>query len=280
MGSGRLYIIATPIGNQDDWSSRAISIVSGLDILAAEDTRKTGVLLSKYNIKVKTVSIHEHNESEKAQYILSLLQDGKNVGLVSDAGTPLISDPGFRVVRLAQEQGVNVSPIPGPCAAIAALSVSGIPTDRFCFEGFLPSKESERIAKLNILKEESRTLVFYESPNRIIKSLSNMLDVFGAKRKVTFLRELTKSYETIKAGSLQEILNFVSADKEQELGEIVIVVEGINKRKEDSSLSSLEKNIVDILVKKFTVKDAVDVVRQISKAKKQDIYNYALTVKE
>lgn len=276
---GTLYIIATPIGNHADWSSRAVETISNLDFLAAEDTRKTGLLLARYNLSVKTIAVHDHNESDKANYLISLLKEGKNIGLVSDAGTPLISDPGFRVVRLAQDECITVSPIPGACAAISALSVSGIPTDRFCFEGFLPSKEQERVSRLKELESESRTLIFYEAPSRVLKSICNMADVFGISRRISFAREITKTYETVKSGTIAEIINFIKSDKDQELGEIVIVVEGLKVKKGEVELSDADKKLVNILVKKYTIKDAVEVVRQVSSSRKKDIYNYALTVK-
>ena len=278
MSTGTLFVIATPIGNMADWSQRAIDTIAEIDLLAAEDTRRTKILLSYHSLNVRVTSIHEHNEKDKSGYIVELLMSGKNVGLVSDAGTPLISDPGFNLVKLAQKNNIKISPLPGACAAIAALSVAALPTDRFCFEGFLPSKEGERKNKLLALASEPRTLIFYESPSRILKSINNMVEIFGAQRDVVFARELTKTFETVKSGTLESIKTFIASDKNQELGEIVIIVSGDRIEKKLISLSLQEQKLIKILVKKYTVKDAVDIVREISKAKKQDIYNYALTV--
>lgn len=224
--SGVLYVVATPIGNLSDLSERARVIISGADLVLCEDTRQTTRLLQAHGITVRTRSFHEHNEKRILSRVLQQLSDGQSIVLVSDAGTPLISDPGFPLVREARNQGLRVSPVPGPNAAIAALSVSGIPCHRFCFEGFLPSQAKRRQKALHTLRNESRTLVFYESSHRIEKCLRDMVDVMGSDRPVMVGREITKLHETFFLGSLGEALHFTCSDENRRKGEFVLVVGG------------------------------------------------------
>ena len=216
-----LYIISTPIGNLKDITLRAIETLKAVDLIAAEDTRHTGILLKHYEITTPQTSYFEHNEDRKSQYLLGLLKEGKNVALVSDAGTPGISDPGFRLVQLAQEQGIPVTVVPGACAAIAALTLSGFPSDRFCFEGFFPVKSSGRRKKLETLKDETRTLIFYESPHRIAKTLKDIEDVLD-NPSVVVAREITKKFEEVKKGNARDLAAYFSSKKVK--GELVILV--------------------------------------------------------
>jgi 16S rRNA (cytidine1402-2'-O)-methyltransferase len=221
---GTLYVVATPIGNLADLSARAREVLSQADLICAEDTRHTRQMLNALGLERPLLALHEHNESERVAQVLAQLQAGKALALVSDAGTPLISDPGYRLVRELRAAGMTISPIPGPCAAIAALSVAGIASDRFCFEGFLPAKSSARRERLQRLAAEPRTLVFYESSHRIEECLADMAAVFGAEREAVLAREISKLFETILDGTLADITHAVSADPNQRKGEFVLIV--------------------------------------------------------
>jgi len=221
-----LYVVATPIGNLADLSPRAQEVLRSVAAICAEDTRHTGQLLSHFGISKPLVALHDHNEEAMAERVVSRLLGGESLAVVSDAGTPLVSDPGFRLVRAARAAGVKVSPIPGACAAIAALSVAGLPSDRFVFEGFLPAKGAARRERLNKLAAETGTLVFYESSHRIAESLADMVAAFGAERPAVVARELTKLFETVLDGSLEQLLAKVLADDNQRKGEFVVMVQG------------------------------------------------------
>lgn len=221
-----LYVVATPIGNLADLSSRAQEVLRSVAAICAEDTRHTGQLLSHFGISKPLVALHDHNEEAMAERVVARLLGGESLAVVSDAGTPLVSDPGFRLVRAARAAGVRVSPIPGACAAIAALSVAGLPSDRFVFEGFLPAKGAARRERLNKLAAETGTLVFYESSHRIAESLADMVAAFGAERPAVVARELTKLFETVLDGSLEQLLAKVLADDNQRKGEFVVMVQG------------------------------------------------------
>ena len=227
MSAGTLFIVATPIGNLGDLSPRALETLKSVAAICAEDTRHTRQLLSHFGIDRPLVALHEHNEDAIAQRIIERVSAGDSLALVSDAGTPLVSDPGFRVVRAARAAGLRVSPIPGACAAIAALSVAGLPSDRFVFEGFLPAKSSARRERLGRLASETRTLVFYESSHRIAESLADMRSVFGDDRAAVIARELTKLFETVLDGTLAELHAQVEADPNQRKGEFVVMVQGV-----------------------------------------------------
>jgi len=221
-----LYVVATPIGNLADLTPRAQDVLRSVAAICAEDTRRSGQLLAHFGIQQPLVALHDHNEEAMAQRIVARLQAGESLALVSDAGTPLVSDPGYRLVRAAREAGIRVSPVPGACAAIAALSVAGLPSDRFTFEGFLPAKGSGRRERLQGLAAETRTLVFYESSHRITESLADMVATFGAERPAVLARELTKLFETVLDGTLASLLQQVEADDNQRKGEFVVMVQG------------------------------------------------------
>lgn len=223
---GLLWVVATPIGHRDDFSTRAIETLRSVAVIAAEDTRHSRPLLMHYNIGTPLVALHEHNERDVVDAIVRRLLGGESVALISDAGTPLISDPGFRLVRAARAAGIRCAPVPGACAAIAALSVAGLPSDRFVFEGFLPPKAAARRARLQELAGDARTLIFYESSHRVAESLADMRDVFGAAREGVLARELTKLFETVIGEPLDELATRVANDPNQQRGECVILVAG------------------------------------------------------
>lgn len=224
--SGTLYVVATPIGNLSDISERAREVLAGVSAICAEDTRHTKSLLQAFGIEKPLIALHEHNEGDIAWKLVERLKTGDSLALVSDAGTPLVSDPGYRLVREVRAAGFAVSPVPGACAAIAALSVAGIPSDRFCFEGFLPAKSSGRRERLQNLAREPRTLVFYESSHRIDESLADFVAIFGAEREAVIGRELTKLFETVLGDTLGSLLEKVQQDENQRKGEFVIIVRG------------------------------------------------------
>jgi 16S rRNA (cytidine1402-2'-O)-methyltransferase len=224
--AGSLWVVATPIGNLDDLGARAIAVLGRVDVIAAEDTRHSRVLLAHHGIGTPLVALHEHNERAAVDGLIERLRNGADVALISDAGTPLVSDPGFRLVRAAREAGLRVAPVPGACAAIAALSVAGLPSDRFVFEGFLPPKATARRTRLHMLAGESRTLIFYESSHRIVDTLRDLAEVFGATREAVVARELTKLYETVLSAPLGQLVERVAAEADQQRGEFVLVVEG------------------------------------------------------
>ena len=226
MPAATLHVVATPIGNLADLSPRAQEVLRSVAAICAEDTRHTGQLLSHFGISKPLVALHDHNEEAMAERVVARLLGGESLAVVSDAGTPLVSDPGFRLVRAARAAGVKVSPVPGACAAIAALSVAGLPSDRFVFEGFLPAKAAARCERLHRLAGETGTLVFYESSHRIAESLADMAVVFGGERPAVVARELTKLFETVLDGTLEQLRATVEADDNQRKGEFVVMVQG------------------------------------------------------
>ena len=274
---GVLYIIATPIGNLQDVTLRAIETLKKVDLIAAEDTRHSQPFLQHYSISKPILSLHEHNERERAEKLIKELTEGKSIALISDAGTPLISDPGFFLVQKARDQGITIVPIPGACAAIAALSVSGLPTDRFVFEGFLPAKSSARLQRLNLLQTETRTMVFYESPRRVLDLLKDLQKTFGDDRKVVVARELTKMFETIFSGKLQEIIERVENDDNQQRGELVVLVAGADEVASHQAISS--DLVLTELLKHLPLKEAVDIAVKITGERKNTLYQRALELK-
>ncbi|HHP6967350.1 TPA: 16S rRNA (cytidine(1402)-2'-O)-methyltransferase [Acinetobacter baumannii] len=272
--SAQLFVVATPIGHLDDMTFRAIDILKSVSIVAAEDTRQSAQLFKHYNISTPLTACHDHNESNKIEQLVQKLLAGENIALISDAGTPLISDPGFKLVRAAQENGIKVVPVPGACAAIAALSAVGLPSDRFSFEGFLPSKASQRITQLEKLKNETQTLIFYEAPHRILECVKNMAEVFGENRPVGFAREITKTFETIKKMTLKDLVSFIENDHNQEKGEIVLVVGGAPEK------TDLEQEKLDELLKRLlqdlSVKAASQLAADLTGIKKKVAYQRAL----
>lgn len=272
-----LYIVATPIGNLSDITLRAIEILKSVDWIAAEDTRHSQHLLSHYQIHTPYFSLHEHNEDERIKKIIALLSDNKSVALISDAGTPLISDPGFRLVRAIRQAHFPVVPIPGACAAIAALCASGIPTDHFIFEGFLPAKAGALEQYLEKLKKEIHTLIFYESVHRIAKTIPVMQKILGNERIAVIARELTKSFESIMQGTLQELSAYLIAHPEKQKGEFVIIVQGANAEVHaDTQLNELLK----ILLSELSVKQAVNLAVKITGLSKNSVYECALRMSD
>jgi len=271
------YVVSTPIGNLSDISQRAIDVLSQVDMIACEDTRHTQKLLSAFSIKNHTISLHDHNERQRQEYIASQLQEGKSIALVSDAGTPLISDPGFHVVRYLREQNLNVVPVPGACAAIAALSVSGLPTDRFTFEGFLPSKSGARQKTLAALANESRTMVFYDAPRRAIDTVSDIVAVLGESRRIVIARELTKTFETVHSDTAGNMLSWLNEDPNQLKGEMVLIIEG-NVREDDGVPEEAVKAL-SILLEELPPKKACAVVGKLYDVKKNTLYDLAMSMK-
>jgi 16S rRNA (cytidine1402-2'-O)-methyltransferase len=224
--TGTLWVVATPIGNRDDLTARAVQVLREVAVIAAEDTRHSRPLLMHYNIDTPLRALHDHNERDEVDALVARMQGGESIALISDAGTPLISDPGFRLVRAARAAGVRVSPVPGACAAIAALSVAGLPSDRFVFEGFLPAKGGARRQRLQELAGETRTVICYESSHRVLESLEDMRDVLGAEREVVLARELTKMFETVVGEAVGDLVARVAADPNQQRGEFVLMIAG------------------------------------------------------
>ncbi len=272
--SAQLFVVATPIGHLDDITYRAIDILKSVSVIAAEDTRTSAQLLKHFNIATPLTACHEHNESNKINILIQRLLNGENMALISDAGTPLISDPGFKLVRAAQEHHIRVIPVPGACAAIAALSSVGLPSDRFSFEGFLPSRQSQRLSQLEKLKDETQTLIFYEAPHRILESVKDMAEVFGADRPVGFAREITKTFETIKKMTLAELVQFIEADHNQQKGEIVLVIGGATEEK-DLEQEKLDQ-LLTRLLQDLSVKAASQLAADLTGIKKKVAYQRAL----
>ncbi len=273
-----LYIVATPIGNRQDMSFRAVSVLQQVDLIAAEDTRHSKQLLTYYSIKTGLISLHEHNELQRIKILLTYLERGDSIALISDAGTPLIHDPGYRLVLAVQKKGFQVIPIPGACAAITALCASGLPTDRFTFEGFLPAKSSARRGYLKTLSNEPRTMIFYESTHRIIKSLTDFVSILGGIRRATIARELTKSFETIFQDTLANLLTWIQANPNQQKGEFVIVLEGATNS--DADYEKAEScRILSILLKEMPLKQAVMIATQLTGVSRSVLYQLALTLK-
>ena len=272
----KLFIVATPIGNLDDFSFRAIEVLKAVDLVAAEDTRHSKRLLQHYQIDTSLISYHDHSDLSETLKLIELLEAGKSIALISDAGTPLISDPGYRLVTEARSKGIPVLPIPGASALTAALSVSGLPTDRFSFEGFLPAKQVARVKRLQLLEVDSRTLVFYESPHRILVSLSDMNSVFGDSRKAFIGRELTKKFESHFLGSLQECVHWVRSDGNNQKGEVVVVVAGNDDAKDEDLKLKQAMTIVQSLGKELSMKKAVALASEITGTRKNLLYSKAL----
>ncbi|BAV32837.1 methyltransferase [Sulfuricaulis limicola] len=277
--AGTLYVVATPIGNLEDMTPRALRILSEADLIAAEDTRHSGKLLRHFGIGTKTEAIHEHNERSQVPRLVEILKGGKSIAFITDAGTPLVSDPGFLLVRAARQAGIRVVPVPGACAAIAALSAAGLPSDRFVFEGFPPAKSAARRAVFEKLREDGRTLIFYESPHRILESLKDMSEVFGGAREAVLARELTKQFETLHAGTLVELLAWVGRDTNQQLGEFVILIHGV-PRVEQEAMDEEAGRVLRILLDELPVSQAAALAARITGLKKNLLYDYALGIKQ
>ncbi|MEY9330517.1 16S rRNA (cytidine1402-2'-O)-methyltransferase [Pseudomonas protegens] len=274
--AGSLYVVATPIGNLDDISARALKLLREVSLIAAEDTRHSQRLMQHFGISTPLAACHEHNERDEGSRFITRLLAGDNVALISDAGTPLISDPGYHLVRQARAAGINVVPVPGACALIAALSAAGLPSDRFIFEGFLPAKAVGRRARLEAVKEEPRTLIFYEAPHRILECLQDMESVFGGERPALLARELTKTFETLKGLPLSELRQFVESDSNQQRGECVVLVAGWTAPESDEAISSESMRILDLLLKEMPLKRAAALAAEITGERKNVLYQVAL----
>ncbi len=274
--TGTLYVVATPIGNLDDISARALKVLRDVALIAAEDTRHSMRLMQHFGIPTPLAACHEHNERDEGSRFLARLQAGDDVALISDAGTPLISDPGYHLVRQVRAAGIKVVPVPGPCALIAALSAAGLPSDRFIFEGFLPAKAVGRRARLEAVKEEPRTLIFYEAPHRILECLEDMELVFGGERVALLARELTKTFETLNGQPLAELRAWVAADSNQQRGECVVLVAGWQAPEGEEAVDAQTLRVLDLLLKEMPLKRAAAVAAEITGVRKNLLYQVAL----
>jgi 16S rRNA (cytidine1402-2'-O)-methyltransferase len=275
--SGVLYIVATPIGNLQDISQRAIDVLRGVSVVAVEDSRHSRTLFQHFGIHTPMLALHEHNERERTDSVLSRLLAGEAVALISDAGTPLISDPGFVLVRAARAAGIRVVPLPGACALIAALSVAGLPTDHFRFEGFLPTRQAARRERLQQLADDAATLVCYESCHRIVESLQDMAELLGEGRQATVARELTKTYETVQSGTLATLCQWVAGDAHQQKGEFVVVVQGAPPGSDE--LDAAARRALAVLLAELPLKQAAALAAKITGQPKNRLYEYGLTLK-
>jgi 16S rRNA (cytidine1402-2'-O)-methyltransferase len=273
-----LYVVATPIGNLEDMTPRAVRILTSVDLIAAEDTRHSAKLLHHFGIATKMVAVHEHNEREQIPRLLDLLRSGKSIALISDAGTPLVSDPGFHLVRAAREAGISAVPIPGACAAVAALSVSGLPSDRFVFAGFPPARAAARRRVFESLCHETRTLIFYETPHRVVESLGDMATVFGPEREAVLARELTKKFETTRSGTLAGLHDWVRRDENQQRGEFAILVHGEVGRREKGVDQETER-VLRLLLAELPLRQAASLAAAITGGQKNLLYRTALSLK-
>lgn len=272
---GRLFVVATPIGNLDDISRRAIEVLGSVDVILAEDTRHSARLLSRFGIKTKVNAFHEYNESQMNDAIVARLETGLDAAIISDAGTPLISDPGFQLVRSAHRHGVRVIPIPGPSAVLAALSASGLPTDRFLFEGFLPSRREARRRRLEALARAPETLVVLESPHRVLAALQDMAEIFGETRMAAVAKELTKVFETVRMDTLSALHAWLGERAERQKGEFVIVVSGAEDAGADPKAKS-NRELLEALLEELPLKTAVKLAAAISGASRNRLYALAL----
>ncbi len=279
MSAGILYIVATPIGNIDDISARAIQILGAVDVIAAEDTRHSKQLLNRLGISNKLVAYHDHNDDYVSSKFIDSLTTGQSIALISDAGTPLISDPGYKLVKLARESGVSVIPIPGASAITAALSVAGLATDRFCFEGFLPAKTAAREQRLTQLSKEPRTLVFYEAPHRIVAALTSFGKVFGEDRLVFLGREITKKFESHFYGSVAEASEWLNLDSDNQRGEFVIVLSGDESDDGIAEDQAEAFRIAQLLESEMSLKRAVALASEITGVRKNQLYQAMLARK-
>lgn len=273
-----LYIVATPIGNLDDITLRAIDTLKRVDLIAAEDTRHSGLLLQHLGIKARLYSLHDHNEQEKAHVLIEKLQAGISIALISDAGTPLINDPGYHLVKACRENGIKVVPIPGACAAIAALSVAGLPSDKFIYEGFLPAKSKARQDSLASLITEPRTMIFYESTHRLLETLKDMQTIFGANKLIVLAKELTKTWETIVSFPVNELIDWLNQDVSRQKGEFVLIVAGYTESNKDIDPKAI--NTLKLLQKELPLKKAAAITAEIYGLKKNQLYQIGLNLEE
>lgn len=278
VSAGTLYVVATPIGNLEDISRRAVSVLSAVDLIAAEDTRHSAKLLRHYGIGTKAISFHEHNERARVPRLVEHMRAGKSIALISDAGTPLLSDPGFHLVRAARDASIPVVPVPGPCAAVAALSVAGLPTDRFVFEGFPPARAAARRRAFESVADEPRTIVYYESSHRVAESLADMAAAFGPGRPAALARELTKRFETVRTGTLGELHAQLAGSAEERLGEFVVLVHGAAGTRAPG-LGEDADRVLRTLLEALPLKQAAAVAARLTGVQKNRLYERALALK-
>jgi 16S rRNA (cytidine1402-2'-O)-methyltransferase len=282
LAPGRLYVVATPIGNLGDLSTRARETLASAALIAAEDTRHTGVLLKAFGIATPMISLHDHNEAQRAPELVERLRGGETVALVSDAGTPAISDPGFDLVRACAAAGIEVVAVPGPCALVAALSIAALPTDRFCFEGFLPARGAARRARLREVSGERRTLVFYESPHRIDETLVDCAEHLGSTREAVLAREITKLHESLYRGSLAQLADRAKSDADLSRGEIVLVIAGatpeVAAQGDDGHGGALDRAL-KVLLEELPLKQAAHLAARIAAVRDNEAYKRALELK-
>ncbi len=271
---GILYVVSTPIGNLQDLSFRALQVLQQVSEISTEDTRHSSKLLKHFGVKTPCFSLHDHNESRVVSTVVEKLKKGQCIALISDAGTPLISDPGYLLVKESVAAGIDVVSVPGPCALIAALSISGLPADRFIFEGFLPPKSGQRLKKLETLKRESRTILFYESCHRVVESVVDMKQVFGGERKAVVAREVTKLYEDVARDSLEGLCGLMEGDPRFQKGEYVILVEGFQQDEEQAWEEAVK--VLEVLMNELSVRQASKLASQLTGVSKKRLYQYAL----
>lgn len=276
---GTLFIVATPIGNLDDLTRRAGQVLAEVDLVAAEDTRHSGRLLQHLGINKPMWALHDHNERERASSLLDRIERGQSVALISDAGTPLISDPGYVLVKAARQRGIVVTPVPGACAMVAALSAAGLPTDRFLFEGFLPAKAVARRKSLQALSRETATLVFYESPRRIQGMMGDVVSAFGGEREVVLARELTKAFETFYSGVASGVLEQLQGDPNAGKGEYVVMVGGVQGGTDDSASVDADQ-VLALLLPELPVKKVVKIAAELTGCSRNELYQRALELRE
>ncbi len=274
---GILYVVATPIGHRADMTVRAIDILKTVDLIAAEDTRHSRKLFEYYHIKTKAISLHAYNEQARTERLCQVLTAGKQVALVSDAGTPLMSDPGYYLVRAARALGIRIVPIPGPCAAIAAITASGLSAHRFVFEGFMPSSGAACRQRLLVLRTESRTIIVYEAVHRIVRLFEALSDVFESDREVVIARELTKRFETIHSGTVASLYDWLNTHTEQQKGEFVVVISGYVAQA--STITDEQERILKLLLEELPLKQAVLLAAKITRVPKNTLYALALHIK-
>ena len=274
ISAATLYVVPTPIGNLGDITQRALATLKAVDLIAAEDTRHTGMLLQHFAINARFFALHDHNEQQKADLLIDKLRAGQSIALVSDAGTPLINDPGYHLVRRCREVGIRVVPLPGACAATTALCAAGVPSDRFCYEGFLPAKSKARRDRLRALQQEPRTLIFYESTHRLLESLEDMVSELGGARYVVLARELTKTWENIHGAPVAQLLAWVREDENRRKGEMVLIVEGYQA--DEEALSPEALRTLALLQTELPLKKAAALAAEIHGVKKNALYKYAL----
>ena len=269
--TGKLFIVSTPIGNLEDITYRAVDILRNVELILAEDTRHSAKLISHFQISKKLIAFHDHNEKSQYMKIIEKLKDGLNIALISDAGTPLINDPGFNLVRSAKQENINVVPVPGASSPIAALSASGLPADSFTFLGFVPTKDSERIKFLEKLKYSSGTSIFFESPSRILKTTTLIKEIYGSKRNVCLAKEISKIHETIITGDIDEIIYYLEESPDHQKGEFVVLIGGLNNKEIDEKLVLLNE-IIPHLLKEMSASKAAKLAAKITSLDKDTCY--------